>query len=38
MQSKGFMAVMLFAASHALAAEAEPELDAVVVTASPFDG
>jgi iron complex outermembrane receptor protein len=38
MQGKGFIAVVLFAAGHALAAEPETELDAVVVTAPPFDG
>ncbi len=35
---KDFIAVALFAAGHALAADPEEELDAVVVTASPFDG
>jgi iron complex outermembrane receptor protein len=38
MRSKSFVAVALFAAGHALAADQDKELDAVVVTASPFDG
>jgi iron complex outermembrane receptor protein len=38
MQRRGFLAVLLFAANHAVAADQDQGLDAIVVRASPFDG